>query len=166
MSTIHPKPADDIIALFPSKAIIFGLVFSVLFSGTIFLAATYYMGIATFAYCLMCIGVLYRKYTPLHWKFMTSAMTIDLTLVLTLEISRNAIKTALAFKLTPFQQIHIIMSLCAVILYFPILYLGFKGLKKELSEKSRKKHITLGVTAFIFRSLGFIFMFSLIGIHK
>lgn len=124
---------------------------------------TPYMTLATLAYFSMVAGILNRKNKNLHSKLMGTAVTLDLTLVLVLEFTRNAIATAAAMTLEPLQQIHIGFSTLALLLYFPIVILGimrFRG--KATGPRSQKWHRSLGILAFIFRSLGFILMFSML----
>jgi len=88
---------------------------------------------------------------------------MDLSLVLVLEFQRHAINTATSFSLGLFEQLHILFSTIATLLYFPLLFLGFKLLRQPAaSQNTRFWHITLGFTAFVCRSLGFILMFSLL----
>ncbi len=98
---------------------------------------------------------------------MTSGIMIDLGIVLTLELKRNAIATAADFSLTPFQQMHVFSSSLTTLLYFPVLYFGFKilaakKLNQNILPKIRMLHLNLGKTALIFRTIGFILMFSLL----
>lgn len=125
--------------------------------------ATPHMFVATFAYLLMVNGLVHRKNKKLHVKLMNSAIGLDLALVLLLELSRNAVDTALSFSLSPLQQAHIVASSLATALYIPILILGWLRYTEKLKgSASRSWHLRLGVVAFIFRSLGFLFMFSLL----
>jgi len=91
-------------------------------------------------------------------------MFLDISLVLKLQIQRHAIQTAAAFSLSPLQQAHIGVSTLALILYFPTFYFGFKRLHQKGTSPllDRKRHILFAVSAFIFRTLGFLFMFSML----
>jgi hypothetical protein len=128
----------------------------------IFPGATPYMLAASLSYSLMILGVLNRKNTRVHAPVMGTAISIDLLIVLTLEIQRHAVNTALEFSLTPLQQIHIGFSTLATVLYFPIVALGLLRLKGRTGENSAHWHKRLGVAAFIFRTSGFILMFSML----
>ncbi len=86
---------------------------------------------------------------------MNFGIAIDLLLVLVLQIQRNAVHTALEFSLSPLQQAHVVASTIATVLYFPTLYLGW-------TRRSRVWHLRVGVLAFLFRTFGFILMFSLL----
>lgn len=129
--------------------------------------ATPYMGIATTAYGLMVCGLIYKYRTSLHTRFMLGAIGLDLFLVLFLEYQRHAIETALAFKLSPLQQAHIGVSTLATVLYFPVLYLGIT-LWRDYTKRERLIgwHKKIGITAFVFRTLGFILMFSLLAKYR
>ena len=123
---------------------------------------TPYMLIATAAYCSMVTGVLARKNQKWHTRFMGTAILIDLTLVLILELQRSAIKTAMAFSLTLPQQLHIGASTIAVALYAPVIYFGLKKWRGQGDAETRQKHMAFGKWAFVFRTLGFLLMFSLL----
>ena len=85
----------------------------------------------------------------------------DFLLVLYLEITRGAVEKAATFTMSAPQQIHIGLSLVALLLYVPMIVLGQKLAKNPNSTDIRKRHRALGITTFAFRSLGFAFMFSM-----
>jgi hypothetical protein len=133
----------------------------------LFQFVTPYMSVAGFAYALMITGVLVRKrHRALHALLMGTAIGLDLMVVLLLEIQRNAVATAASFTLSPLQQAHIAASSIATLLYFPVLTLGLIRLKNpSAAEALRGWHMKLGILAFIFRSLGFLLMFSMLNRH-
>ncbi len=124
---------------------------------------TPYMMIAAFNYFLFCAGLALKNSTKIHARTMTLAITLDLLLVLWLQWDRNAIATAMEFSLNPLQQSHIFTSIVATALYFPTLFLGW-GLYLGVlpRQKYRSVHLGVAVTAFVFRTLGFFLMFSMI----
>ncbi len=139
------------------------IIGNVLISLFICFFTTPYMGLATFSYLILCTGLALRLDRQWHVRLMTSGISIDLLLVLILQIKRNAIKTAVGFTLNPFQQAHIYFSLAATLLYFPVLVLGWKLWRKKIKgNRFRMTHLSLGILSFILRSLGFFLMFSLI----
>lgn len=121
-----------------------------------------FMLAATVSYFLMCSGLLMRSRRQIHGALMSSAIAIDLAIVLTLEVQREAIKTAISFTLSPLQQMHIGASVVATLLYFPMIYLGVLKFLGKSSPKKDFLHLRLGIATFFFRSLGFLFMFSLL----
>lgn len=118
-----------------------------------------YMIWATIAYFLMVTGVVLRKRRPIHVRLMLTAIAMDLCLVGLLEVKRDAVAKALEFSMGPLQQMHIGFSTVAVALYLPVLSLGIMRLR---GVGPLDWHIRLGLAAFIFRTLGFLFMFSLL----
>ncbi|MDB2426053.1 hypothetical protein N9W41_00750 [bacterium] len=125
--------------------------------------ATPYMMVATAAYFIFLSGLMFvgvNKNT--HAMLMSSAMLMDLILVLTLEIQRNAIETLISFKLTPLNKVHIYSSTIAVVLYFPVFYLGYKKLSGKGTKSINKWHKILGKFTVLFRTIGFLFMFSML----
>lgn len=125
--------------------------------------ATPYMLCASIAYCLMVTGLINLKQRRRHAALMSTAIALDVGLVLVLELQRDAINTAVSLSLSPLQMAHVGSSSVATLLYFPVLFLGFQRLFKPSAPLwMRTWHIRLGVAAFVFRSLGFVFMFSLL----
>ena len=126
--------------------------------------STPHMGVATFSYGVLLIGLTFRKVDrKLHGQLMLSGVFLDLSLVLILEAQRSAINTAMEFSLTLPQQAHIAFSLLAVLMYIPAVIIGvgrYRG--KITSPATRKAHKLIGLTAMTFRSLGFILMFTLL----
>ena len=131
---------------------------------TVAMQTTFYMLVATVSYFTLILGLLNRKNNrELHAKLMLTGISIDILVVLVLELSRGAIATTVAVKLGVFQQAHIYTSSIATLIYFPVIYMGYKLLKDpKTSVKYRKNHIKLGASAFIFRTLGYVLMFSLL----
>lgn len=124
---------------------------------------TIFMLISSISYLALSIGYLYRTNIKLHIPMMNLGIIADLSVVLILQFSRDAIQTAASFTLTPLQQLHILVSLIAVLLYFPIFILGWRKVISKSKPKSfAKLHIELGPWAFLFRSLGFALMFSML----
>lgn len=104
-----------------------------------------------------------RKSKPkLHAALMICAVITDLTLVLLLQIERNAIQTALSFSLDFLQQMHIAVSTGATLLYLPIVTLGVLKFTKFKSVNIRRYHKYLGLWAFTLRTLGYFLMFSML----
>ena len=136
-------------------------VVSLLATGTGFWA-TPYMGLATLSYGFMNIGLMNLRNRDVHVRYMNAAIVLDLALVLALEFQRDAIQTALSFSLSPLQQAHIAMSAVATTLYIPILILGWRLYLGKLSSSGRSWHRRLGMMGYVFRSLGFLLMFSLL----
>ena len=124
---------------------------------------TPHMAFATCSYGLLILGLLLRQHPKAHATLMSLGIVGDLGLVLLLEVQRGAINTAVSFTLSPLQQAHIGMSTLATVLYFPTLYLGIQRLRGLGDRTTRSRHLTFGLLALVFRTLGFIFMFSLLG---
>jgi hypothetical protein len=131
-------------------------------AATIGITTTPFMGLATISYAAMVAGYLQRFNKTAHMRLMLFAIFLDLSLVLTLEAQRGAIDTALSMKLGILQQAHILASSIATVLYFPVLYMGFRLWKKSNPEL-KVWHTRIGKSAFFFRTLGFLLMFTLLG---
>lgn len=142
-----------------------GILTSLVFACIIGYLATPYMAVATLSYGLLMVGLLMRRQRTAHVALMSTAIAGDLGLVLLLELQRDAINTAVSFSLSPLQQAHIGVSTIATVLYIPTLYFGILRSRGALDGRGRARHLTFGLLAFLFRTLGFIFMFSLLGHH-
>ncbi len=123
------------------------------------------MWIASVAFVLLWLGYSQRHNRLRHVACIAAALALDIGLVLYLEATRSAIKTALSFELAILQQIHIAVSTVALLLYFPIIFLGIRLLMNKASRSQRNWHRQLAVCALLFRTLGFVFMFSMLGKH-
>lgn len=115
---------------------------------------------ATIAYAFLVSGVLARKRHGIHPYLMGSGIGIDTCLVLLLQVQRGVIQSAVTEPYTALQYGHIIASTIAFALYFPVVTLAVRQLMKKGSSTERTWHIRLGVTAFSFRSVGFILMWT------
>ncbi len=132
------------------------------------------MYVASLAWTLLAAGYLMRPKRQLHVRLMVSGIALDLSLVLYLQLTRDAVQKALAFDLGPLQQTHIAFSSLAVALYFPTLALGAvlyrRGGAEHLNDSVvakqygilRQWHIRFALSAFAARTLGLLFMFSLL----
>jgi hypothetical protein len=123
---------------------------------------TIYMWYASVAWFVMLLGVLNRKNRKIHVPCMLTTIFMDLSLVLFLQITRSAVQTAMGFDLPILQYFHIGFSTLATILYFPMLYTGFKLLRNQKTALLYRLHIKIGVACFLSRTLGFCFMFSML----
>ena len=120
-----------------------------------------YKVIACINFLLLCLGLVLRKKKNFHVPLMLSAILSDLSLVVLLEVQRQAIDTALSFSSNLLQKTHIISSTLAVVFYIPTVIYGVLRLKtKPPCQKINKRHKNLGLIAFTFRTIGFIFMFG------
>lgn len=120
-----------------------------------------YVGASTAAFCLMCLGIYYRRTVHMHQRFMLFAICLDILIVLLLEATRGAVETTLFKSLHWTQYVHISASLIAVLLYFAQMIFGFKLKKNPAHPGLRNLHRNLGITCFTFRSIGFAFMYSM-----
>ena len=119
------------------------------------------MAVATFAWLLLMAGYLLRARREVHVPLMLTGIFTDIGLVLYLEFTRRAVETAVAFTLEPLQQAHVIVSTVALVLYFPVLYLGCRLYGDPSSATIRSKHKKVAITALAFRTCGFLLMFSM-----
>lgn len=131
---------------------------------------TSYMMVATANLFVLLVGFTLRKTNRrAHALLMGLGMLSDLILVLTLQYQRNAIQTAIAFKLTFFNQAHILSSTTATALYIPMAVLGVQIYRNSTQknnliaiETQRLLHKRIGWLTLIFRTLGFFLMFSML----
>ncbi|MGZ3655175.1 MAG: hypothetical protein ACXVB9_00050 [Bdellovibrionota bacterium] len=122
--------------------------------------------LATVAFALLLVGFFLRKSGPgRHALLMSTGMLIDLLLVLTLEFSKNAVATALGPELTGPQRMHVTASTLAVLFYLPLSVLGWIRLFRpsEANLNLRTWHRRLGYCAIFLRTIGFLFMFTMLG---
>ena len=123
---------------------------------------TNYMYIATLSWVFLAAAYALRNRRWLHVPLAVSGITVDVMLVTYLQLDRNAMQTAMSFNLDLLNQIHIINSSIALLLYCPVCYLGAMLVLNRASERQRAWHLRLASAALLFRTLGFLFMLSLI----
>ncbi len=121
---------------------------------------TVFMAMATLGFFFLTLGLYFKQNRLWHVRFMTAGISIDLVIVLILQMTRNAVQTAVAMKLGPLNMLHIGFSSLATAFYFPVLFLGWQLVKGNLTH--RALHVRIASLAYVFRALGFIFMFSLL----
>ena len=129
------------------------------------LCPTLYMKVAAISYFSLVAGLSNRRTARPHAFFMGTGIAIDLCVVLGLEIQRAAVKTAVDFEISALQATHIVASLFAVIFYLPTVFFGIKRLRGIATPSQKTLHLRLGIIAFVFRTVGFFFMFAWIGRH-
>ena len=100
---------------------------------------------------LIYFGVFIRKNRNLHPKVMTMAIIWDFILVLQIELTRSAIKKTIDVSThSTMLNIHLFFAISTAVIFLVLLYSGSKLKKGEMHF--RKKHITLGAIAVIFRT--------------
>lgn len=119
------------------------------------------MWIATSAWVCLVFGYLMRKNKRAHIALMIVGISIDLALVFYLQLTRDAIQKAVGFDLGLGAQLHIIFSSIAGILYFPVIYFGYRLIKVGPCPRLLFRHKALALPALAARSVGFFFMFSM-----
>lgn len=123
---------------------------------------TFSMLVATFSFLVITLGVLNRKKQRRHVSCMLLGLGLDISLVLYLQITKDAVQIAAKMSLPVLEQIHILFSTLALLLYFPVIVLGLKLLQNCGNMRTRSLHIKLAILAYISRTLGFLFMFSML----
>lgn len=107
---------------------------------------------------LMIFGVTKRRVRKIHVRTMSIVIIWDILLVLQIELSRSAIKTASKGMENPVPLlIHLFFAISSVLLYFVMIWSGRKLLKGDSSR--RKLHRCVGWTTLTFRVLTLITSF-------
>jgi len=103
--------------------------------------------------CIMIYGVTKAKRDrTLHIKIMLSAMLWDLLLILQIELSRQAVATAMKITENPLLlKIHLFFAIGSVLLYTVMIYSGRRVYKGD--HGFRGKHKALGLTTLVFRTM-------------
>ena len=119
------------------------------------------MWFATCAWLILVVGYSQRRHRERHIPLMLIGISIDIALVLYLQFTRGAIQTAVSFSLSLFRQLHVLASTGAFALYFPVLYSGWRLASGEVTPGLRDRHVRVANIAMLFRTLGFLLMFSM-----
>lgn len=124
---------------------------------------TPYMAVATFSYALLVAAVMVartRSAPPVvHGILASSAVALDLGLVLILQLGRDAVGTVAQGKLSALEFVHVGSSTLAVVCFVPALILGWKAVR---GGGNASLHRRFGKTAFLLRTVGFLTMFVLV----
>jgi hypothetical protein len=128
---------------------------------------TPYMQVATANIFILWIGWTLRHHRKMHGILMTTAILSDLGLVGLLQWERHAIQTAVSFKLSLLNQLHIGFATLATVLYVPVLWIGWSLLRQQKHAghrltRLRKMHLRVAIPALIFRTLGYFLMYSML----
>lgn len=119
------------------------------------------MWFATCAWLTLVVGYSQRHSRERHIPLMLIGISIDIALVLYLQFTRGAIQTAVSFTLSLFRQLHVLASTGAFVLYFPVLYSGWRLAAGTAPPGTRDRHVRLASIALFLRTLGFVLMFSM-----
>ncbi|MBT3584427.1 MAG: hypothetical protein HN509_05955 [Halobacteriovoraceae bacterium] len=111
--------------------------------------------------CILYYGVYCRRQQAKHVKLMMSGIVWDLILVLQIELTRGAIKTATKVATNPkILTFHVIIAITSVLLYFVMFYLGRKVLKGDRSFLPI--HKKTGILTLTLRTMVFITSFLVV----
>lgn len=103
--------------------------------------------ISVFTCLLIFIGIYYRKNRKRHVPIMLTAFSVDVVMLLYIELTRNAIKTSLHAP-HPFVTFHVGISVILMILYLIQIWTGFKLYR---SGTMRSTHRKMAVAFVVFR---------------
>lgn len=103
---------------------------------------------------LMIFGVLKRRERQTHVRTMWSVIIWDIALILQIELTRSAINKASKATSNPMiLNIHVMLALTTVLLYFFMIYSGKKILNNNGDRSIHKK---AGLTTFVLRIATYI----------
>jgi uncharacterized membrane protein YozB (DUF420 family) len=109
---------------------------------------------SSFIVVLLATGLWLRHRRPQwHLRLMISAFTLDLLLVLYIEISRHAVEKVIA-RVSPMIWFHAAISVGVLLCYAAMIVLGRGVLAGQ--ERSRSWHRSVGLTFIVLRTLNYI----------
>ena len=114
---------------------------------------------ASLAYACLWTGVIARRHRQTaHVRWMLSGLAIDVTIVVSLELSRHAVGTAVSGDMSPALLVHVWASTAAILCYLGAATLGTTVLRRGHPGLLGHWHRRVGWTAMTARSLGFVTM--------
>ncbi|HXG48335.1 MAG TPA: hypothetical protein VNO52_11975 [Methylomirabilota bacterium] len=118
--------------------------------------------VSTLVLLLIAAGVYHRKRTRLHLMLMSAAFTLDVALVLYIELTRHAVEKTVnpAHHTGPLLWFHIIVSVGVLIAYVWQIQLGRRLLAGLVA--SRGLHLRLGVTFCALRLINYVTSFMIV----
>ncbi len=120
------------------------------------------MYIATVTWLCLILGYTQRHTPARHVPLVVTGIIGDFLLVGYLQFTRDAVQTAASFTLGPLEMIHIGFSTLALVFYIPTAIHGSKIYRGKEEATTREKHKKFAMLALACRTLGFIFMFSML----
>ena len=103
--------------------------------------------LSAFVCVLIVVGLLNRRRKRVHIPLMLSALIIDLSMVLYLEIRRGVIESIPQRPMTPLLIVHILISVTVLVLYGMQVYTGIQNAKGRRS----RQHPRVGATFVVLR---------------
>ena len=100
------------------------------------------------AFCMLLIGVACRRRRRWHMRLMISAITIDVGLVLYLEIARGVVESIPKRPMTLLLFVHILLSVSVLVMYGVQVYGGIHNARGRRSVAHRKLMPWLLLTRF------------------
>ena len=104
--------------------------------------------ISSGVFVLLIIGVLNRRRVRVHVPIMVSAITIDVGLVLYLELARGVIESIPGREKSPLLMFHILLSVTVLVLYGIQIVTGIKKARGKPNATHGKVMIWLLVIRF------------------
>ena len=104
--------------------------------------------ISSGVFVLLIIGVLNRRRVRVHVPIMVSAITIDVGLVLYLELARGVIESIPGREKSPLLMFHIFLSVTVLVLYGIQIVTGIKKARGKPNATHGKVMIWLLVIRF------------------
>jgi uncharacterized protein (TIGR03382 family) len=117
--------------------------------------------LAALAWVLLVLGWLAHRRRRLHLSLVVPAILTDLGLVVALEVGRDVIARTVEEPHTLPQQVHILSSLAAVLLYVPVVALGLVLVFGRAGPAPRRWHRRTALAALAARTVGFVFMWAM-----
>ncbi len=123
--------------------------------------------LSSIAILFIAVGLYFRRRPGIHLKFMTSAFTVDLALVLYIELTRKAVETV-AGGTRPLVWFHAAVSVAVLLLYIAQIFVGRRLLASQLattggpvssSGSQRQFHRMLGIAFCVVRGLNYVTSF-------
>jgi len=97
--------------------------------------------------CMILVGVFFRRQKLIHIPLMVGAFSIDIALLVYIEITRDAIEKTIHGP-HPYVIFHVVLCTVALLLNIALLRTGYKVLKKQINKNIHRK---LAIWFLIFR---------------
>ena len=107
---------------------------------------------------LILAGLWNRRRPHRHLTFMITAFTVDLALILYIELTRDAVQQ-LSGGAPPLLWFHVGVSVAVVLSYIGMILLGRRLLRREAGVRS--VHRKLGLTFCVLRTVNYITSFMI-----
>ena len=114
--------------------------------------------LSTLVLFIIAAGIMRRRTPKVHYPLMLTAFTLDIGMVLYIELAREAVKTAMSGP-PPLLMFHIVVSCLVIVCYLTQFFLGWRLLKGK--STNRRAHLITAILFCVLRLTNYVTSFMI-----